>query len=102
MTSTAPLHGEISRLLLAVGVLLIVILPPCLARNLQNQEPDKKAPSASAQNAPDAAKPGEPAPSLREAVHQKKVLTEDDLHPQRPLRYGDDEPAEFNPICDPK
>ncbi len=102
MTSAVSFRREISRWLCAAAAFSIFALPFCVAQNQQNQEPDKKAPLAPAQNTPDAAKPEEPTPTLKESVHKKKVLTEDDLHPQRPHRYGDEEPAEFNAICNPK
>ena len=102
MNSALPFLRDISRWSFAIGALSLLTLSFCLAQNQQNQEPDKKSSPVPAQNAPDAAKQQGAPPTLKEAIHKKKVLTEDDLHPRPPHRYGDEEPAEFNPICNPK
>jgi hypothetical protein len=101
MTSASIFFHKISRRIgyaSASSTLVLLLASACSAQNPQNQEPDKKP---SSQNVP-AAEESQNSPTLKETIHKKKVLTEDDLHPQQPHKFGDDEPAEFNPICNPK
>jgi len=72
----------------------------------QSQDPNAKtAPAASAQQPPAAASnpsphaPPEPTP-LKKAVHQKKVITEDDLAKPAKVNLRDLDGEENNPTCD--
>ena len=99
------IHRIVPRRLISATVLsalALFVVSTCIAQNPQNREPDKNPTSPPAQNAPATTPEPQKSPTLKETIQKKKVLTEDDLHPQRPHRYGDDEPAEFNPICSPK
>lgn len=77
------------------------------ARWQSSQDPNvKPAPAPAAQQPPPVSSTPSPATpndstSLQKAVHQKKVLTEDDLaKPAKPISLNDLEGEENNPICD--
>jgi hypothetical protein len=114
MTISSPAFPQrCNGLLLPASLLMIFSLfasSLCHAQEPQSQQPEKKeeaAPSASTPAAGEDAPKTKPADAqkpltLKEAIQKKKVLTEDDLHPQ----YGRRsrvfaEPHEFNPICTP-
>src|SRR5262245_38445362 len=69
------------------------------AQTAEPQQTERKeAPAQTTSSATDSQKSN----TLRQAVREKKVLTEDDLHPRPRRKYPQDvEPLEFNPICGP-
>jgi len=80
----------------------------CLAQEPQPQKPEKKKEAATSTSTPsareDAAKAipadAQKPLTLKEAIQKKKVVTEDDLHPQYDHKSREfAEPHEFNPIC---
>jgi hypothetical protein len=101
-------------LLVPAGLLLVLSLfapSPCHAQEPQPQKSEKKAeaaPSTSTPAASEDAARATPADAqkpltLKEAIQRRKVLTEDDLHPQYGRRFHQDaEQHEFNPICTPE
>lgn len=79
-----------------VSIFVLIFLFVATGPALAQQQP------APAQNKPPAEAPKDTAP-LKKAVHEKKVITEDDLaKPAEPLDLsGADEGEEINPLCDP-
>jgi hypothetical protein len=73
----------------------------------QSQDPNSKPgpapaqpPVASAQSKAPAETPQE-VPPLKKAVHEKKVITEDDLaKPEKPLKFSEADEEENHSICD--
>ena len=74
---------------------------------LQSQDPNAKPapapaaqPAAPAQTKPSPETPQDAAP-LKKAVHEKKIITEEDLaKPAKPLKLSEGEDEESNSICD--
>ena len=66
----------------------------------QSQDSDSKPAPAPAQSKPSTATSPEATP-LKKAVHEKKIITEDDLaKPAKPLSFRDAEEEENDPLCD--
>jgi hypothetical protein len=111
MNSNVQFIGRIATTLFRTSIytfLLAAISSVCAAQDQQNQKKEEPATSAStnasATTVPATAAQEAPKPlTLKEAIRQKKVLTEDDLHPQfgRRSREAPDT-REFNPICNPQ
>jgi hypothetical protein len=105
------------RLPLAAGLFVIFNLlatslctaqePPRQTQEKKEEKKEEVSASPATTTGDDAAKapPAEPQKpiTLKEAVHQKKTLTEEDLHPQYGHRSREfAEPHEFNAICTPE
>jgi hypothetical protein len=89
-------------------LLLMISNENAAARPRASQDSSAKpAPTPAAQQTPSApSKPSIPAPGeatpLQKAVHQKKVLTEEDLaKPSKAIAPSDFDGEENNPLCDP-
>ena len=68
------------------------------AAPMQSSDNSNVKPAPATQQAPPASNDSTP---LKNAVHQKKVLTEDDLSkPAKPISLKDLDGEENNPICD--
>jgi hypothetical protein len=73
----------------------------------QSQDPNSKpapAPAAQANSSPqpkNSAETQQGAPPLKKAVHERKVITEDDLaKPEKPVSLSEGDDEENNSICD--
>ena len=85
--------------LLVLVPLFVVGLRASVARPIQSSEnPGAKTAPAPAVQQPAASADSKP---LQKAVHEKKVITEDDLSkPPKPISLKDLEGEENNPVCD--
>jgi hypothetical protein len=71
----------------------------------QSQDPNSALASAAKQTAPAQTRPSteaqKDATPLKKAVHEKKVITEEDLaKPEKPLKFSEADEEENNPLCD--